>query len=531
MAVDDDSGTTNDKCCTAGRSAEVNNNNNNTLVEANEDDYCFDWGKIVHEAETVEDDSSDFDMEEHDEEDPADDDLKEYVIELKEDWDEVHNAVEILPHPQGSFSSQNNELSEDSKALLVWSVDESAKFFSDWKIKVEADKSDSDDSRGREESVTVYNVHRVTLTTGPKQSGYFQTLLQSDCYRESIDCMSTVKLPEMVATQFPAFLDYMYAPLQESNTVINFENWESMQFLADYFLVPRLTESVAEFIEVDIECFNPDHMVKYITEFHRDIDSDMSRRILPKAVLTCAKMLRSIEPNSTLLKSIPPAMYYSIMTRGYTPQVPNPENHPESQQAVFLHRYDLHISYFDQVVDDIEVFGFLCSRIHFQMDFLYHFNDASDDRILQVLLPLFQVMTKKGWDKYDEYAEFSFRIEIWRFEDDLGHILDVYLRSKYLNSETMERIVRHTSCRIIARLFDRTLFRYQHEAEEERRWNLRYNELISFQDANGHSDPHGYPLGDWVSYQRKLYAQNRLKEEYVNKLNSIEGFEWTATDL
>lgn len=449
MMVDDDSGTNN-----TGQAADVNNNN--MLVDFNEDDYCFDWEKIVHEAEAVEDDSSDFDMEEH-EEDPSDDDLREYVIELGEDWDEVHNAVEILLQGCKPFSSQNNELSEDSKAHLFWSGDESAKCFSDWKIKVEDHKSGCDGcSEGK---VTIYNVHRTTLAAGPKKSGYFEALLQSDCYRESTDRVSIVKLPEMVARQFPDFLDYMYAPLQECNVVINFENWESMKYLADYFLVPRLTEAVANFIEDDMKYFNSDHMVKYISEFHRDIGSDMSRRLLPKAVYTCAEMLQSIEVDSPLLKSVPPAMFYSIMMRAFTRQVPNPESHPESQQAPFLHRYDLHISYFDHVVDDIEVFGFLCNSIHFQMDFLYHFNDTSDDRILKVILPLFQVMAKKGWDKYDEYAEFIFKSDIERFERDLGDILDCYLHSKYLNSETMEHIVRCTPCRVIAKLFRESLFR------------------------------------------------------------------------
>ena len=445
MTVDDDLGT-NDNCCTAGRGADVNNNN--MLVDFDEDEYCFDWEKIVREAETVEDDSSSFHMKEH-EEDPSDDNLGEYDLGLEEEeYLHEYNAVEILTHPQESFSSQKKELSEDGKAYLTWSCDESAKYFSDYKIRVEGDKSGCDGCS--EGNMTLYNVHRMTLATGPKTSGYFETVFRSDCYRESADHMSTVKLPEKVAKQFPDFLDYIYAPLPECNVVINFENWESMKYLADYFLVPRLTETVANFIEDDMKYFNSDHMVKYISEFHRDISSDMSRRLLPEAVHTCAEMLQSIEVDSPLLKSIPPEMFYSIMTRAITRNVPNPENHPESHQAPFLHRYHLHISYFDHVVDDIEVFGFLCSRIAFQMDFLYCFNDRCDDRILQVILPLFQVMAKKGWDKYDEHAEFSYKWDIACFERDLGAVLDTYLESNDLDPDTMEHIVRCSPYRAIA---------------------------------------------------------------------------------
>jgi hypothetical protein len=80
-----------------------------------------------------------------------------------------------------------------------------------------------------------------------------------------------------------------------------------MIYLANYFLVPRLTEEVAEFIEKDTEYFNLEHMENYVSEFNRDISDDMSRRILPKAVCVCAEMIQSIEVDSPLLMSIPPA--------------------------------------------------------------------------------------------------------------------------------------------------------------------------------------------------------------------------------
>ena len=274
---------------------------NNNMLGGDDDRDAFDWEEIVHEAETAEDDSSDFDPEE--EEPPSDDDdLSEYISDdesAEEDWED---GCEMIP--RGTFKVRtliNLGLSENSKALLFWRDEENGKYFSDWKINIEADKSDCDDC-SEETTVTVYDVHRLVLAMGPQKSGYFEALFQSGCYSESSNRVSTVKLPEMAAKQFPDFLDYLYAQPQDSYAVINFENWESMKYLADYFLVPRLTEDVAQFIERDMEKnFNKFHMEKYISEFHRDISSDMSRRILPMAVRTCAEMFQSIEVDSSLL--------------------------------------------------------------------------------------------------------------------------------------------------------------------------------------------------------------------------------------
>ena len=271
--------TDDDDIASAANSRNEGANDNN--MDDTED--FFDWEKIVHEAENGEDDSSSFDMEGV-EDVPTDDELLDYVSDddsVLDDWDEqigmkAKGYKPELPPP--------NELSEDSRALLFWRHEGEEKSFSDWKIKVEAETTDDDDDC-RETNVTIYNVHRLTLAMGPKKSGYFEALLQSDSYSENSDCMSTVKLPKEVAKQFPEFLDYLYAQPLESKFVINFENWKSMKHLANYFLVPRLTEAVAEFIEKDMEDYNLEHMENYISEFHRDISDDMSRRILPKAVL------------------------------------------------------------------------------------------------------------------------------------------------------------------------------------------------------------------------------------------------------
>jgi hypothetical protein len=54
-------------------------------------------------------------------------------------------------------------MGEDSKALLLWRQEEIEKSFSDWRIKVVAE------TEAGEETVKIYNVHRVTLASGPKK--------------------------------------------------------------------------------------------------------------------------------------------------------------------------------------------------------------------------------------------------------------------------------------------------------------------------------------------------------------------------
>ncbi len=152
----------------------ANNMDNNT-------DF-FDWEKIVHEAENAEDDSSSDYMEE-DEELPTDDEL-EYVSDSDSAILDYDVEIEMLPREYVPDIPALIELSDDSKALLFWRDDkDGTSSFSDWKINVEVERTEDDDSS--EEMVTVYNVHRLALAMGPKKSGYFEALIQSDCFSEN----------------------------------------------------------------------------------------------------------------------------------------------------------------------------------------------------------------------------------------------------------------------------------------------------------------------------------------------------------
>ncbi len=301
---------------------------------------------------------------------------------------------------------------------------------------------DDDCSEGSEGTmVTVYNVHRLALAMGPKKSGYFEALLQSDCYSENSDCVSTVKLPEKIAKQFPDFLDYLYAQPLESAVVINFENWESMRYLANYFLVPRLTEAVAEFIEKDMEFFNPDHMEKYISEFHRDISDDMSRRILPKAVRICAKMFQLIEVDSPLLMSIPPALLLLIVRRLRV----------DDKQEI-LHTLALLAAYAERNVEDGSIFGVCFCELPIHL-WLLMLGEEIDDSVIELAFTWFRLLTKRGWHNIENEDNNWFWYRIPVIISALEDIISEYLRSKTPSVEMMERIVRDVPNDSVARVF------------------------------------------------------------------------------
>ncbi|MDY8023399.1 Helicase associated domain protein [Paenibacillus polymyxa] len=66
----------------------------------------------------------------------------------------------------------------------------------------------------------------------------------------------------------------------------------------------------------------------------------------------------------------------------------------------------------------------------------------------------------------------------------------------------------------------------------ETEWNTTYKLLLKYRDEKGHCNVpfkyelDGKKLGGWVHTQRKIFKQNRISQERINKLNSI-GFDWS----
>eukprot|EP00984_Skeletonema_dohrnii_P020373 scaffold9898_cov86-Skeletonema_dohrnii-CCMP3373.AAC.2 len=347
---------------------------------------------------------------------PSDDDSTGDDEELEYDSDD---DVEMKPRGY-TLNVTEATLGEESKALLIWREDDQS--FSDWKIKVVAGAEDDDN-----ENATVYSVHRSVLALGPKKSGYFEALF----IESSSDCMTTVKLSEEVAAHFPHFLDYMYSQPVESKATVNFATWKSMAYLANHFLVPRLTEDVLDFIRKDM--YDLDHMEAYLSEFNGARD-DVSNLILHKAAGVCSEMIQSIiQVDSSLLKLIPPAMFLCIISN--LGESTSREAQPDEDRN---HICDLVIGYIEQVEDKPYFVSLSC------MMYQYFFVLADVDTAGQRALTFLSLMKRKGWSA------------VWLTIAGT-HYLRKYLYSQESAANLMNRVVEEVPNDIVANLLRESL--------------------------------------------------------------------------
>ena len=436
---------------------DIDNNATTSGCDLQEKD-CF-----ILEQEYVEDDDSDISFNMEVEDVPTDDDELEYEMDEHENHDDewissskeyvelYHSKIEVKPKGyKPDASPPPSQMGEDSKALLLWRRDgNETSLFSDWKIKILAETG------AGEETVTIYNVHRVTLASGPKKCGYFEALLQSDCFSENSECMCTVKLPEEIAAHFPDFLDYLYAQPSDSKCAINFENWKSMRYLANYFLLPRLTEEVGDFIEEDMKSYDLERIADYVSEFTRDISDDMSRRILPEATVACAEMILSIEADSTLLSIIPPAMLRKILKNVLRLDKGSPIDNR-------IHAMSLLLTSLEQT-EEVDESTFVSYFLYdfFGPDFGLYFYDDEDENDAalvsraEIALRWFRLIERRGWgnDSFHYYDYDDFWGEFGCKHDWSEWLRDLFRRSETPPSfELMERIVKEAPSDVVARL-------------------------------------------------------------------------------
>lgn len=280
--------------------------------------------------------------------------------------------------------------------------------------------------------------------------------------------MCTVKLPEEIAAHFPDFLDYLYAQPSDSKCTINFENWKSMRYLANYFLVPRLTEEVGDFIEEDLKTYDLERIADYVSEFNRDISDDMSRRILPEAAVACAEMILSIEADSKLLSIIPPTMYLKIMRTALS-EGEDGEHYVSLEKRV--HVKSLLVSYLEESteVDESTFANYFCERIGPRLGIYLISDDEVNDAVLlsraEIALRWLRYIEGKGWAKAENHifyyekedgSVFNVTSDEFRImdmtKDDSEVILGQFLRSNSSSLDMIERIVKEVPSRVVARL-------------------------------------------------------------------------------
>eukprot|EP00571_Detonula_confervacea_P005924 CAMPEP_0172332202 /NCGR_PEP_ID=MMETSP1058-20130122/62317_1 /TAXON_ID=83371 /ORGANISM="Detonula confervacea, Strain CCMP 353" /LENGTH=477 /DNA_ID=CAMNT_0013049479 /DNA_START=9 /DNA_END=1442 /DNA_ORIENTATION=+ len=311
-----------------------------------------DFGNVVFEE-----DSSDYD-------------------ELEYDSDEGTNLQLVA----GDYTSRRSggNLSEERKELPLWSLDEDESFLSDWTIEVSVDG----------ESKKLYHVHKFTLATGPMKSEYFETLFKSGQFSESADSTSIVPLPEDVAAFFPDFLDYMYSQPSECDRLINRENRRSLQHLASYFLVPKLTEAIYNFIQEDMH--DLEHLEEYVSEFG-GAEDDESRKVLSIAARVCAERILDIEGGSSLLTALTPAMVLHMfcvvrMSKDVKSVPPSTQHHICRLALVYMKHHQTRL--------DTGFFNALASELRFPDD-----TDLARD----VAITLLEIMKLSDWK--DEYIK------------------------------------------------------------------------------------------------------------------------------
>jgi hypothetical protein len=344
------------------------------------------WERIVNDAENCSDEDLSFNIDEVDE-------LSDEELDIDIESDEESDDLEMKPDGYKPDITMGS-LSEASKALLTWREGE----FSDWKIKVVSTVEDCETS-------VIYNVHRVILATGPKKSGYFEALFKSERFKENTESMSTVALPTHAAAQLPDFLDFMYCQPLESKFIVTSENWKSMKYLADYFIVPALTDDVVKVIEN--EMYNIDRLGGYLSEFSGKCD-DFSKRMIPIATRVCAEMIQSIKINSSLLTTISPAMFLHIIsTLGCSECFERASNEERFHVSLLV------LQYLEEVEDKL-YFATLSGAFG-----LVFFPD--DTKLSgELALKWFTLMKRKDW--YDEWISFVCTSSLQRYlADRVGH--------------------------------------------------------------------------------------------------------------
>jgi len=371
------------------------------------------------------------------------------LIDYDSDEDSISLHLE-KPIIDDSF----HDLSDESKQLLTWRLDKDESF-SDWTIEVHYEYElnlefmmGEQNKKGRE--VKTYHVHKVTLATGPKKSGYFEALLKSGQFSESSNSTSVVELPSGITHDFDDFLDYLYAPPSECKRLIHRYNHSPLLHLAKYFLVPRLLEDVYDFIKKDIQDIG--YVKEYLIEFG-NVEDDEAKEIITLAASVCATNILHIKPieyvndghplahcnnnnESSLLTALSPAIFLHIITEATKSK--NSTNLSADNDGHIcrlaigyfkFHHNSLNSNYFVAVVSEL----FLPFRDIFMAGTLAR--------------SLLEIMNATGWEK-DVHRD---------IKQYLMSALSKYISMEYHAADGIFKLTQFLSKRVVSDLFTEAL--------------------------------------------------------------------------
>ena len=143
-----------------------------------------------------------------------------------------------------------------------------------------------------------------------------------------------------MASCFPAFLDYLYCPPNECQYIIDRENWYSLDYLANFFEVPKLAKAVNDFTKDALR--DLDYLQDCISA-HLGSEDLVSKLFLSRVVTACAEMILSVKEDSSLLDYLSPAMYLQMLDTVRRSQILS--DIPLSDEAR-CHIFHLNVVYF-----------------------------------------------------------------------------------------------------------------------------------------------------------------------------------------
>lgn len=169
--------------------------------------------------------------------------------------------------------------SQVGSSRFSWRLDPKESL-SDWEINVVHTDSGKSD---------LYNVHRMVLAAGRKQSGYFE-----DLFLQRMDNHNghrlRLEMPDELASVFPIVLDYMYddfdiASVQKRKQA--FRLYEQ----AEYFQIPGLKAAVTDWFQQRLQWFDVPRFLQDIEHFG---DAFPLRKV---AMSKCIENFEHLQPN------------------------------------------------------------------------------------------------------------------------------------------------------------------------------------------------------------------------------------------
>mmetsp|Transcript_26677 Transcript_26677/g.63604 ORF Transcript_26677/g.63604 Transcript_26677/m.63604 type:complete len:1359 (+) Transcript_26677:15-4091(+) len=191
--------------------------------------------------------------------------------------------------------------------LLSWRLD-ALNSYSDWSIRVKHRNNPSGD---------VYHVHRHVLSIGDHRSDFFaKQFLQSKnddgptlskLPSTNKQGWTTVELDHMAASEFPQMLDFIYSPSPSRKLKVSRSSSVALRFLSRVFEVPALSKRVLYFIESDLSLSN------VLTYIHA-ADSFEDERVIGMAARLCARDIKQIHMDSSLLEELTPDFFAKVVS-------------------------------------------------------------------------------------------------------------------------------------------------------------------------------------------------------------------------